>query len=119
NRDGVNARALLDIARRHGLRGRGVKVDTQSLADLPCGAILHWDFNHFVVFDRMRRAAVELVDPALGRRRITVEQFRKSFTGVALILEPADGFNPVAGARHTMWDPIKNIISSSAVAGRI
>ncbi|MGZ3441172.1 MAG: cysteine peptidase family C39 domain-containing protein, partial [Polyangia bacterium] len=87
-RDGLSALAILRGAQRLGLRGRGIRVEPEELAFLPAGTILHWELNHFVVLDRFVRRGVEIVDPALGRRTITMEELGKAFTGVAVLLEP-------------------------------
>lgn len=91
-RVGTTAESLLRVGRAHGLRGRGVRVEIEGLKQLPTAAILYWEFRHFVVFERLRRNFVEIVDPAFGRRSVPIEQFRKAFTGVALLFEPAEGF---------------------------
>ena len=52
-RDGVTARNILEAGTRLGLIGRGVKVDIEKLPLLARGSILHWEFNHFVVYDRV------------------------------------------------------------------
>src|SRR3954470_17062031 len=64
-RDGTTVRDLLNAARYHGLRGRGVKLELRALDHLPRAAILHWEFKHFVVLDRADSAAVDIVDPAV------------------------------------------------------
>src|SRR5437899_671980 len=103
NRDGVNALALVRAARWYGLRGRGVRLELEALPYLAKGTILHWEFAHFVVFERVRKDGVEIVDPACGRRVVPMEQFSRSFTGVALTFEPADAFEPVADRRRIVW----------------
>ncbi len=92
-RDGVTAHTILGGARWYGLRGRGVKVLPEDFDCLPAGSILHWEFNHFVVFERLTRDGIVVVDPALGRRSIPLAQLRKSFTGIALVLEPSETFD--------------------------
>src|SRR5215471_15975836 len=79
SRDGVNALALLQAARWYGLRGRAVRLELEALPYLAKGAILHWEFAHFVVFERVRKDGVEIVDPACGRRVVPMEQFSRSF----------------------------------------
>ena len=99
---GISAATLLDVARQFGLIGRAVRVELTQLHLLDPGAILHWEFRHFVVFELAGRACIDLVDPAFGRRRITHEQFSKSFTGVALLFTPAQTFRatePIARER--------------------
>lgn len=92
---GVSALGILRAARRYGLRGRGVQVeDADDLELVPRGAILHWEFNHFVVFDRVLRDGVAIFDPAYGRRTIAAAEFDRAFTGVALLLEPGESFAP-------------------------
>jgi len=91
-RDGSSALDLLRAARAFGLRGRGVMLDDDALGFLPPGTILHWQFTHFVVFERLGRDCVYLLDPGQGRRRVPLERFRQCFTGVALLLEPAETF---------------------------
>jgi ABC-type bacteriocin/lantibiotic exporter with double-glycine peptidase domain len=119
NRDGVSARALVQTARWYGLRGRGVRLELKALPYLPKGTILHWEFAHFVVFERCRKNGVEIVDPAYGRRWVPMEQFCHSFTGVALTFEPADDFQPVAGKRRVVWRYVQYIVGHSGLVSRI
>jgi ATP-binding cassette subfamily B protein len=105
DRDGANAYAILAAARHHGLRARGVKIDVEDLVHLDEATILHWEFNHFLVFERIAGEFVHLIDPASGRRRVPIAQFRRAFTGVALVFEPSETFEPLAArakplARH-------------------
>ena len=97
-RDGADALALLSAGRIFGLRGRGVKVEeVEDLRFLPPGSILHWQFNHFVVFERLTREGAEIVDPGSGRRKVSREDLGRSFTGVALMFELGEDFEPQEG----------------------
>jgi ABC-type bacteriocin/lantibiotic exporter with double-glycine peptidase domain len=69
-RDGVNAQRMLETAAFYGLGGRGVRIDVADLKHLPRGSIVHWNFSHFVVFDRLDGECVRVVDPAFGRRAV-------------------------------------------------
>ncbi len=94
-RDGVNALAIVEAARLYGLRSRGVKIDVTDLPDVDKGTILHWGFDHFVVFDRVDETGkIVVVDPAFGPRELTRQEVSKSFTGVALLLEKTEEFKP-------------------------
>lgn len=119
NRDGVDALSLLKAARSYGFEGRGVKVEPDSLCYLEKGTILHWEFSHFVVFDRLRKDGVEVVDPALGRRVIPTKQFGRSFTGVAVTLKPGHGFVRVADMARPLWSYAKHLIGQSKLVWRI
>ncbi|MBA3498980.1 MAG: peptidase domain-containing ABC transporter, partial [Deltaproteobacteria bacterium] len=91
-RDGVSAKAILDTAERYGLQGRGIKVDVSQIKLLKPATILHWEFNHFVVFDKIIGDAVRINDPATGARDVKIAEFSKCFTGVAIEMVPTDRF---------------------------
>lgn len=119
-RDAVDALNLLRTARWFGLRGRGVKVErVEDLELLPRGAVLHWRFNHFVVFDRLDGDWVHLVDPAAGRRRVSRKDVGRDFTGVALTFEPAEDFEESSSERTTLWRWIRQMLSHSSLLVRV
>ncbi len=94
SRDGVSARAIVEGATRFGLIATGVRADVDQLAVLPRGTILHWEFNHFVVLDRMLRTGGALiVDPAVGVREISLEELGRKYTGVAVQFVPNQSFS--------------------------
>ncbi|MBF6335117.1 peptidase domain-containing ABC transporter [Nocardia abscessus] len=83
-RNGVSASRLLELGRRHGLDGRGVRTNLAGLAHLAPGSILFWRFNHFVVLVKATRSRVVIIDPAVGRRGISWSEADTDFTGLAL-----------------------------------
>jgi ABC-type bacteriocin/lantibiotic exporter with double-glycine peptidase domain len=126
-RDGADAMSLLAAGRVFGLRGRGVKAEEiEDLRFLTPASILHWRFNHFVVFDRLLPdGSAEIVDPAAGRRKVSREEMGRSFTGVALTFEPGEEFLPGEGAPRRLgryWkvlaehaDMLRRIVVTSAM----
>ena len=92
-RDGANAHAIAKAARRFGLRPKSYSIpNLKDLGQLKLPAIAHWEFNHFVVIEKWTPKQVEIVDPALGRRIVTLEELNGSFTGIALTFEPTESF---------------------------
>ncbi|HEX6836703.1 MAG TPA: peptidase domain-containing ABC transporter [Polyangia bacterium] len=118
-REGANALDLLNAAHWFGLRGRGVKVQTDEFQFLERGAILHWEFNHFVVFDQFVRDGVRIMDPARGSRRVTLEQFGRSFTGVAILVEPSESFAPEQRRSSSVWRHLGKGLLDSGEWGRV
>ncbi len=92
-RDGVSALSITNAARAYGLRARGVQADLGDLRQLPRGSILHWQFSHFVVFERTTRNGIRVVDPAHGRRTVPMDELRRAYTGVAVMFEPTERFD--------------------------
>lgn len=93
---GLRLSQLIDIAGKLGLHGRALRLELEGLSRLDTPAILHWDLNHFVVLESVRRDSVVVLDPALGRRTLPMAEVSRHFTGVALELEPGQEFTPDA-----------------------
>lgn len=103
-RDGADAATIVHGSEWFGLRGRGLSLDVEMLKFLPRGSILHWEFSHFVVLERVTKHGAEIVDPARGTRRSPWKQLRESFTGVALVFEVTEKFEKrKAGAGRLTW----------------
>ena len=118
SRGGVNAAAILEAAQTYGMEARGVRIEPEALGYLQRGTILHWEFNHFVVFDRLRRGGVEVLDPAIGRITVPMEKFSKSFTGVAIELRPTQSF-VAAGKSRRSWRYVRPLLRQSNVLTKI
>ena len=109
-RDGVTALGIVNAASSFGLRGRGVRIDLDELEYLDSGSILHWNLDHFVVFERLRAGGVDIVDPAGGRRTVPMREFSNHFTGVALLFEPGDDFAPEERRRSGVWPYARSLL---------
>ena len=92
SRDGTKAANVLKAARKFGLEAKGFKMETETLREIKCPAILFWNFNHFVVFEGFRGKNAVINDPAVGRRFIEPDEFNESFTGVVLTFEKTENF---------------------------
>jgi ABC-type bacteriocin/lantibiotic exporter with double-glycine peptidase domain len=116
-RDGVDALSIMRAAEWYGLRGRGLSLDLEQIHYVPSGSIVYWEFNHFVVFERISKRGVHIVDPAMGPRVVSPARFAEAFTGIVLVFEPSDTFEPrsrggnrfawyveqLSGQRHVLW----------------
>jgi ATP-binding cassette, subfamily B, bacterial len=109
SRGGVDARSLVEAAQSYGLEARGVSVELEGLKYLDRGSILHWEFNHFVVLDRVGRNGIEVLDPAVGRLRIPFERFSESFTGVAILVSPTESFERGRAAKGA-WRYLRPVL---------
>jgi ATP-binding cassette, subfamily B, bacterial len=118
-RDGTDASAIVRAGEWYGLRGRGLRIDVDHLKFVPAGTILHWELNHFVVFQRVTRRGVEIVDPAMGPRTIPLPKFGESFTGVALVFEPADTFEKKKRGKGRFGWYMRQLAGQRHVLGRV
>lgn len=117
-RDGLSARAIAQAARDQGLRVRPLSLQPAALAQVKTPAIVHWNFDHFLVLERWTPRFVEVVDPALGRRRLSTEEFNAGFTGVILTMEPGTNFQKQAATGKLSWHSyLRRLLSTPDARG--
>jgi ATP-binding cassette subfamily B protein RaxB len=108
---GATLRGLMGFADALGLASRPLRVELSALRNLQRPAILHWDLNHFVVLEKAGRRRVVIHDPAIGRRKLSMKEASKHFTGVVLELAPTENLTPMVArgslALSSLWSRMK------------
>lgn len=115
SRDGSSAKMILQAARNYGLDAKGFRMSPEALEGKQ-PAIIHWNFEHFVVFrgfDRKGRACIN--DPGIGPVKWPMEEFRKHYTGVCLTFEPTEKFEK-GGQQTSILSYIKKNMRGSGEA---
>ena len=92
-RDGVAIQTIMKVAREYGLRVKAYSVELPQLYQITLPAIIHWNFNHFVVLEKWSPRNATIIDPAHGRLTISRREFSNQFTGIALAFEPGATFD--------------------------
>ncbi|HYZ32593.1 MAG TPA: peptidase domain-containing ABC transporter [Crenalkalicoccus sp.] len=89
---GATLRGLMAVAEQMQLSCRPLRYEMGHLRQLRLPAIVHWDMNHFVVLKSVSPRGIVVHDPAFGARSYTLAEASKHLTGIALELQPAEGF---------------------------
>lgn len=92
SRDGCVAGNIMRAAKKYGFECHGYRKELDGLLKLPVPVIIHWNFNHFVVFEGIKGKYAYLNDPAVGRRKLTMQELDEGFTGIVLTFAPGEGF---------------------------
>ena len=120
NRDGSKASCVIRAARNRNCEADGYRWTVDDLLELlpenPFPLIIHWEFNHFVVLEGIEGEKVYLNDPAMGRRTVKLEEFRTSYTGVSLYIEPGDGFKKEGHRYNVFKDMAKKLFEDKWAA---
>lgn len=97
DKKGTNVLGLLEALQKLGFQAKGVRGEMDSLLKIPKPAIAHVVIKevlqHYLVIYEATDKYIEVMDPGLGKmERYTHEDFKKIWTGVLVILLPAEDF---------------------------
>ncbi|WP_339492224.1 peptidase domain-containing ABC transporter [Pseudomonas sp. EA_15y_Pfl2_R67] len=107
---GVSLSSLIKTSNSLGLKARPLKVGMKILTKLVTPCILHWGLNHYVVLVKATNSHIIIHDPAIGRRKMTLEESSNYITGIALELTPDLSMSPVNDIKSlSVRDSIRSI----------
>lgn len=107
---GATLSQIMGVAEKMNFTCRPLRLELEDVRQLQLPCILHWNLNHFVVLSRVGKRGLTVLDPASGKKQLTLEMLSKHFTGIALELTPGTEF------KH---EPAPQVISLSQLTGRI
>lgn len=91
-RNGTSLLTLKNIATAYHLHAKGQRLPGEMLHLLQLPAILFWNQKHYVVLEAINDTSAIIIDPEVGRSKISIDLFNTSYSGVALSLIPNDLF---------------------------
>jgi len=115
SRNGSSAAQLVRAALRYQLDAKGMKRGLNSLREIPLPAVLFWEFNHFVVLEAITERAIWVNNPTAGRLCISHEEFDRSYTGVAITMQPSSNFHPGGQQRYPASELIRQLRLAEAL----
>ncbi|WP_044042310.1 peptidase domain-containing ABC transporter [Caballeronia insecticola] len=86
--NGLSLMDLYDVAIEYGLAVQAFRFDPSHLSQVKKGSIMHFGGAHFVVFEKISRGYISIIDPATGRRRVSMDTFRSAVSGFLLEFAP-------------------------------
>ncbi|HFC11889.1 MAG TPA: ATP-binding cassette domain-containing protein, partial [Anaerolineae bacterium] len=113
SRDGSKASNVVKAARKYGMVAKGYRRTPESAREMTFPAIVHWNFNHFLVVEGFHKDIVYLNDPASGPRTVSAEEFDEAFTGVILTFEKGEEFQKGGRKNNVLPSLIKRLRGSS------
>lgn len=103
NRNGASLRSLAAAAESIGFASKPVKASFDKLGEQSLPAIVHWEGNHYIVVYEINKKHVIVCDPAIGQRKIPHAEFKKKWTGYALLLQPTLGLKEAKEETGSVW----------------
>ena len=104
-REGLNLAQVRNLLKSEGMEVSAYKAGSlEQLRNIGKPVILHWDNSHYVVLVRIRKDRVQIMDPAIGNRIISLEEAERSFSGSVLIPTPREDFEKNPGTFQRLAD---------------
>lgn len=106
-KNGTNALFIINALKKYGFNAAGFKVNNIKNIRIPFIAHLNKDsFNHFVVVYKTKKKII-IMDPSIGFRKLTREEFLKEFSGVVITLYPVKKI-----VKYEKQNILKNLIKN-------
>lgn len=118
SKGGTSLYQITKIAGNYNLEVEGYRTTAKEVANIQLPAILHWENKHYVVLERINKKTAIIVDPANGRKKISIKEFEKKYSGTALTLTPNRDFQLRKGESHVRYF-LKYILKSKKLIAAI
>lgn len=102
-RDGLGLNDVAQLLRSYGLEVRMYRTGLGGIRKLSGPVIAYWDDRHLVVVESVSDTKVSIIDPAVGRRVISVEEFQEHYSHVVLHAVPGPEFQPLRERAPSVW----------------
>ncbi|MBB1254252.1 peptidase domain-containing ABC transporter [Streptomyces sp. OF3] len=106
-RDGLSAGQLARFLRTRGMDARLFRAGSvAALEKFSSPVILYWEDYHFLILERFDGEKAVVMDPGVGRRRMTREELAAGFSGIVVSAEPGPDFEPLRKKPLSEWRSI-------------
>ena len=101
---GYNILQISQILSFYNIDSKGIKVnDIKSLNQNMFPLIGYWNDNHYIIIEKIKNDKVLIINPALGKTWITLDEFKKSFSNKAITCNPNKDFQKYKDKNRTTF----------------
>lgn len=123
DKKGTNILGIIEAAKKLGLEAKGVKGPFECLTEIPKPAIAHVVvkevLQHFVVIYKVTDKYILIMDPGDGKlHKKSHEEFKKEWTGILVLLHPAETFQKGNLRKSTLKSFIELLRPHKSVMGQ-
>ena len=113
-RDGSSIRQLKELFISLNFESKVYKAGINRLKDFKEPIIIYWEDNHFVVLEKITEEYAYIVDPACGRVKLFMEDFRESYSDFVLASTPNEDFVPKKKSTN-LWKVLIDTVKMNKV----
>lgn len=83
---GYNLSQIQTILAEYEITSKAVKINAESIKALPQPFIAYWNSKHFIIVEKISSKFIFIVDPAIGKKKISYEEFKEKFSEIAMYI---------------------------------
>lgn len=84
---GYSISQMIEVLEDYHIEAKAIKADDiEELRTLNIPFIAYWNKNHFVVVEKIKKNEVKIIDPAQGKRKVSIEEFTRSFSNALIYI---------------------------------
>jgi len=118
-RNGISLLTLKKLAISFNLDSQGKKGSVDVLHSIPHPVICYWDNSHYVVLEKISDKFFFIVDPSLGKMKLTLEEFRSKYSGYFLTMKPTEKFIKKKKEKNILWSYLKPFLYERKILATI
>lgn len=118
-RDGARLSQLNKLMQNLGFSTHVYKTTIEGLKMVSLPAIIFWSGDHYVVLESISKKDAVVIDPAFGRKKISLAELERQFDRFVLTAEPTEQFIPAPKKRSIWFDYFANILKEKRVFFKI
>ena len=96
---GATLDSLARVGDSLGFSTRGVQCTYESLLGFHLPFIAHWEGYHYIIIYGVSKNHVWVADPAIGFKKMAVEEFERGWSGTCLVFTPGQDMVQLAASR--------------------
>ncbi|HYC41923.1 MAG TPA: peptidase domain-containing ABC transporter [Noviherbaspirillum sp.] len=96
---GATLDSLARVGDSLGFSTRGVQCTYESLLGFQLPFIAHWEGYHYIIVYGVSKSHVWVADPAIGFKKMSVEEFERGWSGTCLVFTPGQEMAQLAATR--------------------
>lgn len=110
-RGGISLYHLIQVMNVYGVKSKAYEIlDTYSLRTIKTPFICLWEKNHYVIVKNVGKNKVLILDPAIGRRKISFDEFEENFSSYILVVDKIKFVHKCNKTKNILIDKLKSFV---------
>ncbi|GAA0748810.1 peptidase domain-containing ABC transporter [Clostridium oceanicum] len=101
-RDGLSLKNIISLLKNLKFDTKAYKSNADQLININLPAIIYWEKKHFVILEKINEKSAIIVDPGIGRRKISIHELEEKFSKYSLVATPSEDFVPIKN-KENIW----------------